>query len=56
MRKPAVYSNTRKKYTYSIWRNAEFNDVKVGGTGDYYHGLKGQKITIFLVCLITSEN
>jgi len=50
MGKPAVYSNTRKKtYKYSTRRNAEFYNVKVGGTGIYHHGLKGQKITIFFL-------
>jgi len=56
MRKPAVYSNSRKKYTYSIWRKAEFRNVKVDGTGNCHHGLKTEKVTIFVVCLFTSEN
>jgi hypothetical protein len=58
MGKPAIYSNTRKKqtYTYSTWRNAEFHNVKVGGKSIYHHGLKGQNITIFVVCYITLEN
>jgi len=57
MGKPAVFSNTlRKTYTYSTWRNAELHKVKVGGKCIYHHGLMGQKMTIFVVCLITSEN
>ena len=39
----------KKTYTYSTWRNAEFRNVKVGGTGIYHYGLKGQNMTIFYV-------